>query len=97
VEEDDINPYDMDDVMWALSTRSDPMEIDIIKRAWSGPLDPRIRKPTDSYHHSRGIICAVKPYEWFDEFPATAVASEELRKETFSKLADQLDGKWKVI
>jgi len=97
VVDDDIDPYDVDDVMWALSTRSDPMEIDIIKRAWSGPLDPRIRKPTDSYHNSRGIIYAVKPYEWFDEFPSTAVASEELRKEAFSKWADQLDARWKVI
>ncbi|MCK4787338.1 MAG: UbiD family decarboxylase, partial [Desulfobacteraceae bacterium] len=36
VVDDDINPYDMDDVMWAICTRSDPKEIDIIKRAWSG-------------------------------------------------------------
>ena len=97
VVDDDINPYDMDDVMWALSTRSDPMEMDIIKRAWGGPLDPRIRKPTDNYHNSRGIIYAVKPYEWFEEFPTTAVASAELRKKLFSKWADKLNGRWKVI
>jgi 4-hydroxy-3-polyprenylbenzoate decarboxylase len=97
VVDEDINPYDMDDVMWAVCTRSEPVEMDIIKKAWSTPLDPRIRKPTDSYHNSRGIIYAVKPYEWFNDFPPTAVESEELRKATFSKWADQLDGRWKVI
>lgn len=97
VVDDDINPYDMDDVMWAISTRSDPLEIDLIKRAWSGPLDPRIRKPTDNYHNSHAIIYAVKPYEWYKEFPATAVASEALRKKVFSKWVDSFDGRWKTI
>lgn len=97
VVDDDINPYDMDDVMWAVCTRSEPVEMDIIKKAWSTPLDPRIRKPTDSYHNSRGIIYAVKPYEWFNDFPPTAVESEELREATFSKWADQLEGRWKGI
>jgi len=71
--------------------------MDIIKKAWSTPLDPRIRKPTDSFHNSRGIIYAVKPYEWYRDFPPTAVASEELRKKVFSKWANQLDDRWKVI
>ncbi|MEE9418920.1 MAG: UbiD family decarboxylase [Desulfatiglandaceae bacterium] len=97
VVDDDINPYDMDDVMWAVCTRSEAVEMDIIKKAWSTPLDPRIRKPTDSYHNSRGIIYAVKPYEWYGDFPATAVASEELRKEVFSKWTHHLDDRWKVI
>ncbi|NIS62856.1 MAG: UbiD family decarboxylase [Proteobacteria bacterium] len=97
VVDEDINPYDMDDVMWAVCTRSEPVEMDIIKKAWSTPLDPRIRKPTDSYHNSRGIIYAVKPYEWFNDFPPTAVESEELRKAAFSKWTDQLDGRWKGI
>ncbi len=87
VVDDDINPYDIHDVMWAVCTRSEPVEMDFIKKAWSTPLDPRIRKPTDSYHNSRGIIYAVKPYEWYKDFPPTAVASEELRRKVFSKWA----------
>ncbi|MBW1613347.1 MAG: UbiD family decarboxylase [Deltaproteobacteria bacterium] len=97
VVDDDIDPYDIDDVMWAVCTRSEPVEMDIIKKAWSTPLDPRIRKPTDSFHNSRGIIYAVRPYEWFEKFPPTAVASEKQRKEAFSKWADKLNGRWKVI
>jgi 4-hydroxy-3-polyprenylbenzoate decarboxylase len=97
VVDDDINPYDMDDVMWAVCTRSEAVEMDIIKKAWSTPLDPRIRKPTDSFHNSRGIIYAVKPYEWYKDFPPSAVASEELRKEVFSKWSHHFDDRWKVI
>jgi 4-hydroxy-3-polyprenylbenzoate decarboxylase len=80
--------------MWAICTRSDPKEIDIIKRAWSGPLDPRIRKPTDDYTNSHGIIYAVKPYEWYDEFPQTSMNSEEMRKDAFLKWKEQFNGRW---
>jgi 4-hydroxy-3-polyprenylbenzoate decarboxylase len=97
VVDDDIDAYDMDDVMWAVCTRSEPVEMDLIKRAWSGPLDPKIRKPTDSYHNSRGIIYAVKPYEWYGDFPPTAVASDELRREVFAKWAERLEGRWKDV
>jgi 4-hydroxy-3-polyprenylbenzoate decarboxylase len=94
VVDDDINPYDMEDVLWAICTRSDPKEMDIVKRAWSGPLDPRIRKPTDDYTNSQGIIYAVKPYAWFDEFPATSMNSEERRKAVFEKWGSRMGGRW---
>lgn len=97
VVDDDINPYDIEDVMWAICTRSDPKEMDIIKRAWSGPLDPRIRKPTDDYTNSHGIIYAVKPYEWYNEFPPTSLNSEQLRKKVFNKWASHFNGRWKDI
>jgi len=97
VVDDDINPYDIEDVMWAVCTRSDPQEMDIIKRAWSGPLDPRIRKPTDNYTNSHGIIYGVKPYEWYDDFPPTALNSEELTKAVFSKWNQHLDGRWRDV
>lgn len=97
VVDDDINPYDIEDVMWAVCTRSDPKEMDIIKRAWSGPLDPRIRKPTDDYTNSHGIIYAVKPYEWYDEFPPTSLNSEKLRQEVFNKWNRRFEGRWKNI
>lgn len=95
VVDDDINPYDLEDVMWAICTRSDPKEMDIIKRAWSGPLDPRIRKPTDDYTNSHGIIYAVKPYAWFNEFPPTSLNSEKLRGDVFKKWESHFRGRWK--
>lgn len=96
VVDDDIDPYDIEDVMWAVCTRSDPKEMDLIKRSWSGPLDPRIRKPTDDFTNSQGIIYAVKPYGWYDSFPLTSLNSEAIRENTFSKWKEEFDGRWKI-
>src|SRR2546430_2504844 len=69
VVDDDIDVMDLNDVVWAMSTRSDPVEsIDIIKRAWSGPLDPRIPKDRKG-HNSRAIIDATRPFEWRGAVP----------------------------
>jgi len=39
--DDDVDPTDWNEVMWALSTRCHPSEdIDILKKTWSTGLDP---------------------------------------------------------
>ncbi len=69
VVDEDIDPTDTDQVLWALGTRSDPQSsIDIIRRCWSTPLDPMIRKGEPPLN-SRAIIEACRPFEWIDEFP----------------------------
>jgi UbiD family decarboxylase len=79
VVDEDIDPTNTTDVLWALCTRSDPeKDIDIIRRAWSSPLDPIIRKPADGYFNTRAIIDATKPFEWMDEFPAEMKFKAEL-------------------
>ena len=43
VVDDDIDITNSEEVIWAISSRSDPAQsIDILRRCWSGPLDPRI-------------------------------------------------------
>ncbi|MBI4334885.1 MAG: UbiD family decarboxylase [Chloroflexi bacterium] len=70
VVDEDIDPTDMEDVMWAISTRSNPeTSIDIIRRTMSSSLDPMIRKPAEALFNSRAIIDACKPFEWIMEFP----------------------------
>jgi UbiD family decarboxylase len=90
VVDEDIDPTNVEEVLWALCTRSDPeKDIDIIRRAWSTPLDPTIRKPTKALMNSRGIIDACRPYEWMDEFPKVVEVSPELQVKMRQKL--QLD------
>jgi len=36
-----------------------------------------IRKPTNAYFSSRGVIDACKPYEWINEFPEDIRTSDE--------------------
>jgi UbiD family decarboxylase len=69
VVDDDIDVTDLNEVIWAVCTRSDPeRSIDIIHRAWSGPLDPAI-EPGKKGFNSRLVIDATRPWEWRDRFP----------------------------
>ncbi|MDP2719688.1 MAG: UbiD family decarboxylase [Dehalococcoidia bacterium] len=89
VVDDDIDPTDLQEVLWAICTRSDPeKDIDIIRRCWSTPLDPTIRKPTNAFYNSRAIIDACKPYEWKDEFPQEITISPELKERVLNKFKD---------
>jgi len=82
VVEQDIDPTNTFDVIWAMSTRCDPVEdIDFIRQAWSGPLDPR----KNGAHNSRAILVACRPYESIKDFPAVAESSPELRGRTLEK------------
>jgi 4-hydroxy-3-polyprenylbenzoate decarboxylase len=80
VVDEDIDPTNLEDVMWAMCTRSDPeRSIDLIKRAWSGPLDPAIH-PDEKGFNSRLIIDACRPFEWKDKFPPVCNLTAEEQK-----------------
>lgn len=88
VVDDDIDPTDINDVIHAIGFRSDPASgIDIIRNAWSTPLDPTIRKPTKAFVNSRAIIDACRPYDWIDEFPKVVEPEPELVKRVKQKWA----------
>lgn len=92
VVDDDIDPTSTFDVLWAVSTRSDPAEsIDIIRRCWSGPLDPRIQ-PGKKGFNSRAIIDACRPFEWMKDFPPVAESTPELKKKVYDKWRKVLRG-----
>jgi UbiD family decarboxylase len=43
VVDDDVDPSNLGEVLWAVTTRCEPSEqIDIVRDAWSSALDPRI-------------------------------------------------------
>ena len=79
VVDDDIDPSNLNDVMWAIATRSEPSEsIDIIRNGWSSALDPRIpqsEKDRGKTAHSKLIIDACRPFAWIDQFPPTTALS----------------------
>ena len=97
VVDDDIDIYDLEDVMWAVCTRSYPAETDVIKKTWSSDTDPTIRKPASSLTTSRSIIYAVRPFEWRDEFPKVCMATAETRTEIFDRWKHLFGERWKSI
>jgi UbiD family decarboxylase len=73
VVDDDIDVSNLEELIWAMCTRSDPAtSIDTINGAWSTPLDPRL-DPEDrargNFTNSRAIIDACRPFHWRDKFP----------------------------
>ncbi|MDZ4247491.1 MAG: UbiD family decarboxylase, partial [Dehalococcoidia bacterium] len=91
VVDEDIDPSDINEVLWAMCTRSDPeKDIDIIRRTRSSALDPMIRKPSTAYYNSRAVIDACKPYEWMTEFPQEIRIDPELARRVREKWGDIL-------
>jgi 4-hydroxy-3-polyprenylbenzoate decarboxylase len=89
VVDDDVDPTDAFEVMWAVCTRCDPAaDIEIFRRAWSGPLDPMWDR--ESSTNSRAIIDACRPFERLKEFPAVARASAALRARVAHRFAGVL-------
>jgi UbiD family decarboxylase len=84
VVDDDIDPSNLADVMWAVTTRCEPSDnIDVLRNAWSSALDPRIA-PADKDRgvtsHSKAIIEACRPFAWRDKFPTpSALSAAEAR------------------
>ena len=89
VVDDDVDPTDMFDVIWAMCTRCDPaQDIEFFRRAWSGPLDPILHQ--ESSTNSRAVIDACRPFERLNDFPPVARASPELRARIEAKFAEVL-------
>ncbi|MBI4334309.1 MAG: UbiD family decarboxylase [Chloroflexi bacterium] len=89
VVDDDIDPSNQEEVLWAMSTRCDPAtSMEVITGCWSSPLDTTIapdRKAKGDFTNSRAIILACRPYHWRKEFPKVNRASDELRALTMAK------------
>jgi 4-hydroxy-3-polyprenylbenzoate decarboxylase len=82
VVDDDIDPTNLKEVLWAMMTRVDPaMDIEIVEGCWSTPLDPRMspeKKAARDHTNSRAIIYAIRPFSWLDKFPQVSRPGREL-------------------
>lgn len=89
ITDEDIDVSNLEELVWAMLTRSEPSEsIEIIRGAWSTHLDPRIspeEKKKGNLTNSRAVIDACRPFHWKDEFPKVNAPSLELAKESREK------------
>lgn len=87
--DEDIDPANTDEVLFAVTTRCDPAEdIDIVNGLPSIELDPRIhpdRKEAGDLTSSSMLIDACKPYHWIDRYPRTNDIGDERREEMIEK------------
>lgn len=93
--DEDIDPSNMREVLWALCTRVDPAtSVDIVRSAWTSDLDPRLtpqQKASGDYTMGRMLIDACKPYVWKDLFPKTNIFSAEERSQVQRRWAGLLE------
>jgi 4-hydroxy-3-polyprenylbenzoate decarboxylase len=97
VVDDDVNPADLNEVMWAVSTRADPERaIEILRFCRSTSADTTIsmeeKRKTRFLYNSRAIIDACRPYDWKHQFYPIAQISPELRSKLLTKWAKVFEG-----
>ncbi|HLY64805.1 MAG TPA: UbiD family decarboxylase [Chloroflexota bacterium] len=89
VVDEDIDPTDMKEVLWAMETRVDPArDIELVDGCWSTPLDPRMppaNRESHEHTNSRAIFYAVRPYAWRDKFPQVSRSPRDLRQSVIDK------------
>ena len=88
--DEDIDPTDMDQVIWAMSSRCNPIDdIDILRNTWSTWLDPTQNPPEKRPYGSKALINACKEHRYLPVFSKRTA----LRKEMYDKVAAE----WKKL
>jgi 4-hydroxy-3-polyprenylbenzoate decarboxylase len=90
VVEDDLDPSNPEEVLWAIATRSDPSTSwEVLPECPVSSLDPMVhparKKVARSFTSSRMLIVACRPWEWREQFPPVNKGSDALRRETLAK------------
>ena len=81
VVDDDIDPTNFNDVIWAMCTRCDPREqVDIIHGGWSSALDPMCYDTEDDRRNSRVVIDACIPFRRKKTFPNDRALEQGARR-----------------
>ena len=90
VVDDDIDPANLNDVIWSMCTRCDPKDgVEVLNGCWSTHLDPMSYSHEDP-RNSRVVVDACIPYRRKDTFPIVARNSKELDERIFEKFGDVL-------
>ena len=96
VVDDDIDPSDLRDVFWAITTRCDPAaQTEVLRDFPTSDINPRVAPEDRQAGHfvaSKMIIDACRPNRWLKDFPATNVMNAERRKRITEKWRSVLQG-----
>lgn len=89
VVDDDIDPTNTNEVIWAMCSRVDAREdVDVIAGAWGTPLDPMSYPPEQRNLNARLVINACRPFG--RAFPEICAASPQFQSEIIARWRDRL-------
>jgi 4-hydroxy-3-polyprenylbenzoate decarboxylase len=93
--DEDIDPSDLRDVFWAITSRCDPAtQTQVMHDFPTSDINPRVApedREAGRFVASRIVIDACRPYRWLKEFPATNVMSQDKKKQIAAKWRSVLD------
>jgi UbiD family decarboxylase len=90
VVDDDVDPSNMQEVIWAIVTRSRPAEsIDILRETWSTYLDPSLNPPEIRPWGSKCVINACMQFKYINSFSPRTL----LKKEVYEAVC----ARWKAL
>ena len=94
--DDDVDVTNLDHMLWAMITRTDPAEsIQFISGSWDSNADPAIppeRRKAGNITHSVALINACKPWHWREEFAPSNTPSPEVARKAREKFGWLLNG-----
>ena len=91
VVDEDIDPANINEVIWAMCTRVDAREdVEILRACWSTALDPTSYPLDERTFNSRMVIDACRPWGRRQDFPKVARSSKELDQRIKAKWAHVL-------
>ena len=89
--DEDIDPTDMDQVIWAMASRCNPIDdIDILRNTWSTWLDPTQNPPEKRPYGSKALINACKEHRHLPVFSKRTT----LRKKVYDQVAARWSRSW---
>jgi UbiD family decarboxylase len=89
VVDEDVDPTDLNDVLWALSTRCHPSEdIDILRNTWSTGLDPSQFPPEARPYGSKVLINACKPHRHLAQFPQSTLLRKSVHDRVVARWSE---------
>jgi UbiD family decarboxylase len=84
--DEDVDPTDLNQVLFALSTRCNPIDdIDMKRNTWSTGLDPSQFIPEKRPYGSKALIDACKPHRYLKDFPTRTL----LRRSVYDRVASR--------
>jgi 4-hydroxy-3-polyprenylbenzoate decarboxylase len=88
--DEDVDPSNMNQVVWAMSTRCNPAEdIDILRQTWSTWLDPTQNPPEERPYGSKALINACMEHRYIKQFSRRT----KVRRSVY----DQVASRWSSL
>jgi len=82
--DDDVDPSNINQVLWAMSTRCNPVEdVDILRQTWSTWLDPTQNPPEERPYGSKALINACMEHRYLKQFSRRT----KLRRSMYESIA----------